>query len=128
MPKAPSFISTPACSIETAVGAATWPSGDHVWNGQRPASTPQPMTKNGKTDLLEVGVERAIAAGRRASAGRRCRGRPRVKTAKMPMKIRTEPRRASSSASSRRIPLREVGNAAEPQTAISRYSGSTASS
>ena len=49
MPNAPSFISTPACSIETAVGAETWPSGDHVWNGQRPASTPQPMTNSGKT-------------------------------------------------------------------------------
>ena len=49
MPNAPSFISTPACSIETAVGAATWPSGDQVWNGNMPASTPQPMTNNGKT-------------------------------------------------------------------------------
>ena len=49
MPNAPSFISTPACSIETPVGAATWPSGDQVWNGHRPASTPQPITKNGKT-------------------------------------------------------------------------------
>ena len=30
MPKAPSFISTPAWSILTPVGAATWPSGDQV--------------------------------------------------------------------------------------------------
>ena len=47
MPNAPSFINTPACSMLTAVGAATWPSGDHVWNGHRPASTPNPIMKNG---------------------------------------------------------------------------------
>ena len=28
MPTAPSFIKTPACSMETADGAATWPVGD----------------------------------------------------------------------------------------------------
>ena len=48
IPNAPSFIRTPAWSIETAVGAATWPSGDHVWNGHMPASTPKPIMKNGK--------------------------------------------------------------------------------
>ena len=47
MPKAPSFISTPACSMLTAVGAATWPSGDQVWKGHRPASTPKPTMKKG---------------------------------------------------------------------------------
>src|SRR5947208_914921 len=30
MPNAPSFMSTPACSIETPVGPATWPSCDLV--------------------------------------------------------------------------------------------------
>ena len=30
MPYAPSFFSTPACIIEAAVGAAAYPSGDHV--------------------------------------------------------------------------------------------------
>jgi len=55
MPKAPSFISTPACSIDTAVGAATWPSGDHVWKGQRPASTPNPIMKKGKTHFWNEG-------------------------------------------------------------------------
>src|SRR5512146_266897 len=39
---APSFISTPAWNIETAVGAATWPSGDQLWKGQMPPSTANP--------------------------------------------------------------------------------------
>ena len=41
-PYAPSFISTPAWSIETAVGAEAWPSGDHVCSGQMPARIPNP--------------------------------------------------------------------------------------
>ena len=32
----------------TAEGAATCPSGDHVWNGHSPASTPNPTIRNGK--------------------------------------------------------------------------------
>ena len=42
IPYAPSFIRTPACSIETAVGAEAWPSGDQVWSGQIPARMPKP--------------------------------------------------------------------------------------
>ncbi len=49
IPNAPSFISTPAWTMLTAVGAATWPSGDQVWKGQRPARTPQPIRNTGKT-------------------------------------------------------------------------------
>ena len=63
MPNAPSFMRTPAWTIETAVGAAMWPSGDQVWNGQSAASTPQPMTKNGKKIFWKVGLERAVARG-----------------------------------------------------------------
>ena len=44
---APSFISTPAWIIETAVGAATWPSGLQLWNGKTPASTPKPRKIKG---------------------------------------------------------------------------------
>ena len=40
--KAPSFISTPAWNIETAVGAATWPSGVQLWKGKIPPSTAKP--------------------------------------------------------------------------------------
>src|SRR5258708_5641447 len=44
---APNFISTPAWIIETAVGAATCPSGLQLWNGNRPASTPKPINTIG---------------------------------------------------------------------------------
>ena len=33
--------------VLTAVGAATWPSGDHVWNGNRPAKMPKPIMNIG---------------------------------------------------------------------------------
>src|SRR5512132_907807 len=39
---APSFISTPAWNMDTAVGAATCPSGDQLWKGQIPPSTAKP--------------------------------------------------------------------------------------
>src|SRR6185436_20308503 len=39
---APSFISTPAWNMDTAVGAATCPSGDQLWNGQMPPNTAKP--------------------------------------------------------------------------------------
>src|SRR3990172_3433667 len=45
--KAPSFIKTPAWNIETAVGAATWPSGDQLWKGKMPPSTAKPKKTNG---------------------------------------------------------------------------------
>ena len=51
IPNAPSFISTPAWSMLTAVGAATWPSGDQVWNGHRPARTPNPTMISGKKKI-----------------------------------------------------------------------------
>src|SRR5579859_7794798 len=51
---APNFINTPACIIETAVGAATWPSGLQLWNGNKPASTPNPMNTNGNQNLAIV--------------------------------------------------------------------------
>ncbi len=48
-PYAPILSRTPACSIETAVGAATWPSGDHVWSGQIGMSVPNPRTVSRNT-------------------------------------------------------------------------------
>ena len=85
IPKAPSFIRTPAWSMLTAVGAATWPSGDHVWNGHRPASTPQPMTNTGKTAFWKPSEKWTLYSA----------GRSKVpmfaltKMAKMPMKMST---------------------------------------
>ena len=46
-PYPPSFISTPAWSIDTAVGAEAWPSGLHVWKGNRAPSTPKPTNTSG---------------------------------------------------------------------------------
>ena len=42
-PKAPIFMRTPACTMLTAVGAATWPTGDQVWKGHTAARMPKPM-------------------------------------------------------------------------------------
>ena len=47
-PYAPSFMTTPARSMDAAVGAATWPVGAQVWNGQRPARIAKPTNTNGK--------------------------------------------------------------------------------
>ena len=47
---APSFINTPAWNIETAVGAATCPSGDQLWKGQMPPSTAKPR-KTGRNQI-----------------------------------------------------------------------------
>ena len=55
MPNAPSFISTPAWSIETAVGAAAWPSGDQGWSGKMPPRVPQPRTTIGKMIFWKFG-------------------------------------------------------------------------
>ena len=50
-PYAPSFITTPASSIEAAVGAATWPVGAQVWNGHRPARIPNPTNTSGNAHI-----------------------------------------------------------------------------
>src|SRR5574341_482652 len=54
---APSFISTPAWNIETAVGAATWPSGDQLWKGQMPPNTAKDR-KSGKNHKFWNGAEK----------------------------------------------------------------------
>src|SRR5512143_2013629 len=45
--KAPSFINTPAWNMETAVGAATWPSGLQLWKGKIPPRTAKPKNTKG---------------------------------------------------------------------------------
>src|SRR5450759_4680293 len=56
-PYPPSFIRTPACSIETAVGAEACPSGDHVWNGNKAPRTPKPRKVRGKNSLCaDIGI------------------------------------------------------------------------
>ena len=119
MPKAPSFISTPACSMETAVGAATWPSGDQVWNGQRPARMPQPIMKNGKNVLAK---DLSNSTSRRTAMSK-VPAPASAKTAKMPMKISTDPPTSTMVSFIAPYSLLVL-----PQTTISRYMGSTASS
>src|SRR5688500_20376025 len=49
--KAPSFINTPAWNMDTAVGAATSPSGDQLWKGQMPPNTATPR-KTGRNQIV----------------------------------------------------------------------------
>src|SRR5277367_658180 len=53
-PYAPSFITTPASSIEAAVGAATWPVGAQVWKGHKPARIPKPTKTSGKHHIWKL--------------------------------------------------------------------------
>ncbi len=115
MPNAPSFISTPACTIETAVGADMWPSGDHVWNGQSAASTPQPMTIMGKNVFWKVGL--SVPSWPAAQSCWRSNV-PRFaswKVAKMPIQMRTEPPTSMSVSLAAPYSLR-----VDPQTPMSR--------
>jgi hypothetical protein len=57
MANEPSFINTPAWSMDTAVGAATWPTGDQVWSGQTAASTPNPKNRRMKATFCTQGVK-----------------------------------------------------------------------
>ena len=50
-PKAPIFMSTPAWTMLTPVGAATWPTGDQVWNGQTAARMPKPRNSSRKASF-----------------------------------------------------------------------------
>ena len=77
------------------MGADIWPSGDHVWNGQRPASTPQPTAKKGKMIFWKVG-SRAPLRPASQSVGRSKVAMPgpalaSCTTAKMPIQMPTEP-------------------------------------
>src|SRR5438445_889456 len=127
MPNAPSFIKTPACSIETPVGAATWPSGDQVCSGHMPASTPKPIMKNGKHHFWKLGSSFAA----RITVISNVPAPACTNNAKMPMKTNTEPATSISvsfiapySLVRVNVPKSELA----PQTAISRYIGSTATS
>ena len=81
----PSFSSTPARSIEPAVGASVWASGSQVWNGNTGVFTAKAMAKPRNSqravfcddgaaldDLDEVeGDAAAVAGARRARPGPR---------------------------------------------------------
>ncbi len=63
-PYDPNFINTPAWSIETAVGAATWPVGDQVWNGNIPAKIANP-TKIGIKKVSWKALEKTVLFAKR---------------------------------------------------------------
>src|SRR2546430_14359265 len=52
--KWPSFISTPACSMLVAAGAAAWPTGDQECSGQRGAIEANP--KKHKSQMIVASV------------------------------------------------------------------------
>ena len=116
-PNAPTFISTPAWSIDTEVGAAAWPSGDQEWNGNMAPSVPQPMTSSGKKIFWNVSsFGAAISVGTSKVPAPTC-----VKRAKMTVKMKMEP--ASSIIISFIAPY---SLRVEPHTPIRRYMGMSA--
>src|SRR5437879_12871793 len=61
--KCPSFISTPACSMLVAAGAAAWPTGDQEWSGQRGAIEANPREHESQMIVAGVPAKGAFSAG-----------------------------------------------------------------
>ncbi len=117
--KAPSFISTPAWNIETAVGAATWPSGDQLWKGKMPPRTAKPKKTKGNHRCWKAGREAGLL---QQPACRRCPDPEAKYIASTPTSATTEPMNrysVSFMAAYSRVTC-------QPQMAISRYIGKTA--
>ena len=58
-PYRPNFFSTPAWSMAVAVGAALYPSGAQVWNGQSETRIPKPKSSYGNMErcpLAAIGL------------------------------------------------------------------------
>ena len=47
-------MTTPASSMDAAVGAATWPVGAQVWKGHMPARIPKPTKTSGKHHIWKL--------------------------------------------------------------------------
>ena len=111
----------------TAVGAATWPSGDQVWNGHIPASTPNPTMRNGKKTLWKVSDKTASSSSRMLKVP----SPASTKIAIMAIHIRTLPAtryKVSFMAPYSLSRLKVAKVELLPQTPMRRYMGSTASS
>ena len=111
----------------TADGAATCPSGDHVWNGHSPASTPNPTISNGNITRWKP-TEYSIPS-------RTCRSNvpafASTKIASSAIQIRTLPATRNSMsfiAPYSFVRMKSLNVELLPQTPISGYIGSTASS
>ena len=55
-PKVPSFSMVPASTTEPAVGASTWASGSHVWNGNIGTFTANARKNARKSHRLVAGL------------------------------------------------------------------------
>src|SRR5687767_5727941 len=65
-PKAPSFISTPACSMDTAAGAAAWPAGLQECIGHIGTRLAKPRN-TGRNQVIWKAVENEAEAVSRAT-------------------------------------------------------------
>ena len=136
MPKAPSFMRTPAWSIETAVGAEACPSGDQVWKGKTPASVPNPIQSAGNAHHCIDDEYRTCSS----SSMEKVVAPFSTYMARIPARMKADPRRSISvsfiaaysfppMSSTRKRYLKGPASATFlvlPQTPISRYIGSTA--
>ena len=93
--------------------------GDQVWNGNKPARTPQPIMKKGK-NVFANPRSKLIS---RKTAMSNVPAPASAKTAKMPTKISTEPPTRTMVSF-----IAPYSLLVEPQITINRYIGSTASS
>ena len=120
--------------MDTAVGAATWPSGDQVWKGHRPAREPKPTINNGKTRVWKVLSNRPFSAIRaRVSSENVPSPCPDASayTARIPTQMRMLPatrNRMSFIAPYSLVRRKVLKLLLLPHTPMSRYIGSTASS
>ena len=137
MPKAPSFISTPACSMLTVVGAATCPSGDHVCSGHIPASSPNPTITSGKTTRWNSGEKPGPPPSPPERANSESAGMlnvPRPASLYMTMIATHTSRLAATIISTSFIAPYSLGRSKvlnlvlDPHTPMSRYIGTMASS
>src|SRR3972149_10318123 len=116
--KAPSFIKPPAWNMETAVGAATWPSGDQLWKGNRPPRTAKPRKTNGNHRRWNAGEKEACSSSSMLNVPM-----PEAKyIANAPTSDTTDPMKrysVSFIAAYSRVTF-------QPQMAIRRYMGKTA--
>ena len=117
MPNAPSFISTPACSIDTAVGAAAWPSGDHGWEREDAAQRAAAEHDQREHDLLERRVVGRVEQGRQVERAETGLGEDAEDRGKIRIDAATSIIISFIAPYSRRP---------DPHTAMSRYIGSTA--
>ena len=67
MEKWPSFISTPACNMLVAAGAAAWPTGDHECKGQMGAMDAKPKKTSNQIIVASVPSKWATSRSTRIS-------------------------------------------------------------